>query len=281
MTIDPLDAIAAERGTPKPITTAINAWKNNGSVYDSRAVERVQEVMRKDLLTDHRSQSAGRIRPSMIGSDCRRLHALSFAGFEKAAFSEKSLGFMDSGTWAHYQWQAMLLSAWYQGYGGITDIEVPVTYRPWKLVGSMDGVQPDLSIFELKTSGYFKYYGGKYSIGMANAPEPTLDHLQQINGYMKAKGVQWASIVYLSRDNNNDFIEFRVQFDQAVFDAKDMAIRSTLKSVRDGELPPMLEGCRRVWEGDTLDGVTSAQKATWEGVFERCDFHHICPKAIL
>jgi hypothetical protein len=274
-------ALAAKRGTGKPITTAVNAWRANGAIYDPRAVERVQEVMRHDLLTDHRSSSEGRIRPSMLGKECRRLHALSYAGFDKVGFSDKSLGFMESGTWGHYQWQAMLLSAWYQGFGGITDIEVPVVYEPWKLSGSMDGKQPDGSIFELKTSGYYKYYGGKYAVGMANATAPDLGNLEQVMGYMKAHDTEWASIVYLSRDNNLDFTEFRVPFDQAIFNAKDASMRQTIDYVERGELPPMLEGCRRVFIGDTIDGVSKAKKQDWESVFDNCDFHHVCPKAIL
>lgn len=284
---DPLDIIARERAAllapttdDRPITRAVNAWRNNGQVYEKDAIDRLFEVMAKDLLTDHRSSSEGRMRPSSIANPCRRFQALGYVGFEKAPFSEVSLGFMDSGTWAHYQWQAMLLSAHIQGFGGITDIEVPVVYSPWKLSGSMDGVQPDLSIFELKTTGYYKYHGGKYSIGMKKSKEPTLDHLEQINGYMKSKNVEWASIVYLSRDNNNDFTEFRVKFDQAIFDSKDREMRSTLAQIEAGDLPPMLESCQMVLDGTALN-LTKEKKADAEGVFDRCEFHHICPKAIL
>lgn len=287
MSVDPLDMLAAARAAAappstkdRPITRAVNAWKNNGSVYERAAIDRVVAVMLKDLLTDDRSHSEGRMRPSSIANPCRRFQALSYSGFEKAPFSEKSLGFMDSGTWAHYQWQAMLLSAYIQGFGGITDIEVPVVYDPWKLSGSMDGEQPDLSIFELKTTGYFKYHGGKYSVGVKNMAEPTLDHLEQINGYMKAKGVEWASIVYLSRDNNNDFVEFRVKFDQAIFDSKDREMKSTLATIRKGELPAMLDSCAMVLDGTAIS-LTKEKKAEAEGVFDRCEFHHICPRAIL
>ena len=281
MNPDPLDVLIAERGTTKPITAAVNAWRNNGSIYEPDAVDRMFEVIRRDLLTSDRSQSEGRMRPSSIANPCQRFHALSYSGFERDPFSEVSLGFMDSGTWGHYQWQVMLLSAHIQGFGGLTDIEVPVTYEPWKLSGSMDGLQTDGSLFELKTTGYYKYHGGRYAVGIKKSAEPTLDHLQQVNGYMKAKGVNEASIVYLSRDNNNDFIEFRVQFDQAVFDSKDAQMRATLAKIGRGELPAMLEGCQRVVDGDLFDGVSKEKKGQWEGVYDTCDFRTICPKAVL
>lgn len=284
---DPLDTLARERAallapseSDRPITRSVIAWRNNGAIYEKAAVERMFEVMAKDLLTDHRSSSEGRMRPSSIANPCRRFQALSYSGFEKLPFSEMSLGFMDSGTWGHYQWQAMLLSANVQGFGGITDIEVPVVYDPWKLSGSMDGQQPDNSIFELKTTGYYKYHGGKYSVGMKKSKEPTLDHLEQINGYMKAKEVEWASIVYLSRDNNNDFIEFRVKFDQAIFDSKDREMKSTLALVESGELPPLLESCQMVLDGSAIN-LAKEKKADAEGIFDRCEFHHVCPRAIL
>jgi len=280
---DLLTELATERGNPLPITTAVNRWRASGEEYTPTAVERVITAMRHDLLSDHRSMSEGRMRPSSIPDPCRRMHALQFAGFEKAPFSERSRGFMDSGTWAHYQWQAMLLSAYELGYGGITDIEVPVRYEPWKLSGSMDGIQPDQSIFELKTVGSFKWSGWKSKgiKGIKDAVEPPLKYTQQVTGYMKSLGVTEASIVCVSRDNNNEFREFRVTWDQAVFDALDRQFTTTMAYVNRGELPPMLESCQWVHYGGSMEGVTTAMRDEWEATFDKCDFHHICPKAVL
>lgn len=282
MNTDPLDALVAERGTGYPITAAVNAWRNNGSIYTKWAVDKVQEAMRHDLLSNHRSQSEGRMRPSSIANDCRRFHALQFAGFEKLPFSEVSIGYMDAGTWAHYQWQAMLLSAYDLGYGGIVDIEVSVEYEPWKLRGSMDGQQPDNSIFELKTVGSFKWKGwpAKGVVGIKDMKEPPLNYVQQVVGYMACTGAKEASVVCVSRDNNNDFKEFRIEWDQAVFESLDHQFRTTMVMIEAGELPPMLTSCERVVSGDLFDDVSKSKKADWEALFDKCEFHHICPKAV-
>lgn len=283
MTEDPLDAIARDRGTDYPITAAVNAWRNNGEVYTKAAVARVQKAMKTDLLTNHRSQSEGRMRPSSITNDCRRYHALQYAGFAQLPFSDVSLGYMDSGTWAHYQWQAMLLSAYELGYGGLTDIEVSVKYDPWKLSGSMDGTIHDPSIFELKTVGSFKWKGwvGKGITGLKDMREPPLNYIQQVTGYMAATGLKVASVVVVSRDNNNDFREFRIRWDQAVYEALDLQFLSTMKTIAKGELPPMLESCQRVLTGDVFDDVPKTKKGEWEARFDKCNFHHVCPNAIV
>lgn len=280
--IDPLDALVAERGAEFPITAAINAWRNNGSIYTKGAVDKIQEAMRHDLLSDHRSQSTGRMRPSSISNECRRFHALQFAGFEKLPFSEVSIGYMDAGTWAHYQWQAMLLSAYEQGFGGLAEIEVIVNYEPWKLRGSMDG-QGNCGIFELKTVGSFKWKGwpSKGIAGIKDMKEPPLNYVQQVVGYMASSGLKEASVVCVSRDNNNDFKEFRIQWDQAVFDALDHQFTNTMKAINRGELPPMQASCERVVSGDLFDGVTKTKKSEWEALFDRCEFHHVCPKALV
>jgi len=283
MNADPLDVLVAERGTRYPITAAIHAWKHNGGIYEEEAVLRVQEAMRHDLLTDHRSHSEGRMRPSSLSNPCGRFHALQFSGFEPIPFSEISTGYMDAGTWAHYQWQCMLLSAYLQGFGGITDIEVPVVYNPWRLSGSMDGVQPDGSIFELKTVGSFKWSGWKSKgiVGIKEMPDPPMHYLEQFMGYLKSQGVTVGSLVCVSRDNNNDFREFRVEFDQAVFDAVDRRTLNTVADLAAGRLPEMQESCARVVSGDLFGDLSKAKKAEWEGIFDRCQFHHVCPKAVL
>lgn len=280
---DPLSILAAERGNPMPITAAVTKWRAAGEVYTEAAVERVQRAMRNDLLSDHRSQSEGRMRPSSISNECRRYHALQFAGFDPKPFTEQSRGYMDAGTWAHYQWQAMLLSAYEQGFGGITDIEVPVEYAPWRLRGSMDGVQPDGSIFELKTIGSFKWSGWKSKgvKGIKDAVDPPMNYLKQVVGYMKAREVTEASIIAVSRDNNNDYREFRVQFDQAVFDALDTQMLTTVTMVERGELPHMLASCEWVFYGGSMDDVSSGKRDEWEATFDKCNFSHICPKAVL
>jgi hypothetical protein len=236
--------------TAYPVTESLARW--NGK-YTAEAVERVQEVMRKDLLTDHRDHGEGRLRPSMLGLECERPALLSYEGEPNDGFSVASQMIMSAGTWRHYCWQMMGLSA-----GFLTDIEVPVEVERWKLRGALDGLMSNGEVFELKSVN-----GQRFSKirddGNPLHYRPLDGHVEQVHPYMLAVGTRWSSIVYEER-NYLGFIEVRVQFDDGILQRMEQRFTAWGGFIAAGTLPPIREDCL-VHTGT---------------VFERCNWKESC-----
>lgn len=228
------------------VTYGMNNWYANGAVYTPEAIQKVYDVEMSDISVGRGGE--GRIRPSLIGDQCRRKHILSFLGAERERPTLESFHIMNSGTTGHYRWQKMGLSA-----GWLTDIEVKVAYAPWRLAGSMDGLLSDGSGFELKTTNGFAY------ASIMKKGEPKWEHLMQVHAYMKALDINEFSVVYENRDNLQ-WREFRVKQRNDVMEALESLMEELLDAI-DGEImPEMIESC--------LDH---------RGPWGRCDFKDSCP----
>lgn len=215
-----------------PVTEAMARWDG---VYTKEAIDRVIEVQRKDWGSDHRSDGSGRIRPSSIGGTCPRPALLSYLGLPSDPAPKSSRMIMDAGTWRHYCWQLMGLSA-----GFLDDIEVPLEHKPWRLKGAADGVG-DCGIFEFKSVNSQKLATVKGS-GAPNQFKPIRSHVDQVNAYLVAKDLEWASLVYEDR-NYLGWIEVRIQRDAEVIESLDRRFSAWEAHIKADTLPPILPDC--------------------------------------
>lgn len=179
-------------------------WLMTGRKYTPEAVERVLEVMRRDMLEpDLRQDGSNRARASMLGDKCLRKQQLSFLGAEKKDPPNGLLRIFDIGTFAHYRWQLAGLSA-----GWLSDIEVPAV-TDYGAGGNMDGDTTWGRPFEFKTAN-----GRTYQKVVRSGPLPS--HVMQVQPYMEARGADAAHIVYEDKSWDGAFIEFVVRWDPKI-----------------------------------------------------------------
>lgn len=216
-----------------PVTEALAKWDGK---FTPQAVERVQEVMRKDLLTAHRDDGSGRIRPSMLGLECDRPALLSYEGEPADGFSTASMSIMNAGTFRHYYWQMVGLSA-----GFLTDIEAGIEHKPWQLRGSLDGVLDNGEVFELKSVNSRKFAIIKDD-GNPLHYKPVAAHVEQVHPYMLARDTKWTSLVYEDR-NFLSFIEVRVRFDEGILTTMNWRAERWNAYIDAGTLPPIRPDC--------------------------------------
>jgi hypothetical protein len=216
-----------------PVTEALARW--NGQFTDE-ALARVYEVMTKDMRTAHRSDGTGRIRPSMLGNICPRPMLLSYEGEPQDRESNASRSIMSAGTWRHYYWQAVGLSA-----GFLTAIEVPVELPGWKLKGNLDGQMANGEVFELKSVNSRRFSQVKGDEG-PNGYSPIDSHVEQVHPYMKATKSEWTSMVYEDR-NYLGFVEVRVHYDGKIMAELSDKVELWADHIRAGTLPPIRPDC--------------------------------------
>lgn len=216
-----------------PVTESLARWDGK---YTQAAIDAVIEVQRKDWGSDHRSHGGGRIRPSSIGNVCPRPALLSFLGDPSDPTSKASRSIMDSGTWRHYYWQLVGLSA-----GFLTEIEAKLEHKPWRMSGAADGIGPAVGIFEFKSVNSQKLSGIKGS-GDPHQFKPPKEHLDQVNAYLVARDLQDASLVYEDR-NYLGWIEVRIKRDDEVIASLDRRFAAWDAHIRNSTLPPILPDC--------------------------------------
>lgn len=214
----------------KPVTRALSNWSGK---YTKAAYDRLMEVIEADTLTADRGDGSGRIRPSSIYAPCPRMKLLSFYGFRSDELEQRGKDYTADGTFGHYRWQLMGLSA-----GVFSDIEVKVEYAPWRLAGSLDALLTDGTPFEFKRMGSWRYRKAVNS----KAQRPYDDHLWQVHGYMKATGTEECSLVYENRDTL-EFHEFRVQFDPEIYRALQEDMEMLDEHITNGSMPDILPDC--------------------------------------
>lgn len=237
------------QGSDRLVTQYMHDWDGHMTF---EAIQRVADVEKRDnspLGIEARQSGAGRIRPSNLHEACPRLHALCWIG---APNDVGDTTLMDDGTQRHYFWQKVGLSA-----GFLQEIEVKVEVPELAISGSIDGLMVDGSVFEFKHTGPVLYDRH------LKARQPSMDHLLQTHAYMKALGVKKASVVYEKRSYGVHWHEFRIDWDQAIYDALVARTVPVLEAVAAKTLPPMLKVCEK------LSGPT----------FKGCDYHAVCPSA--
>ena len=193
----------------EPVLKRHRPWAAKGAKRKLKAQMRVNQVAKDDARG--RPSGQGRIRSSATGT-CLRAQAFSMLGIpkdpDKAQPDWQSRMLFDAGHFLHYYWQVSGLSA-----GWLDDIEVPCTMPITDTVsfsGSIDGVMDDGSIFE------FKSVNGTRFTKALNAPFE--QHVMQVHGYMLARGVTEASILYQQRDYPGSVREHRIGLDPQIAD---------------------------------------------------------------
>jgi len=261
--------------TGLPVTNWVMQWRTAGEPYTEEALIKVHEIRLADLLTGRRSDGSGRFRPSMIGNPCQRAQVFSYLGYEQIDSVPEYKEMAHVGSELHYGWQEQGLSA-----GWLIDAEVEVDLPQWRLRGQMDGLCKDNSVFELKTLGHAKYWGKKNgTIAVEKWTNPRPEDVRQVHAYMYALGLSQASIVYADRDSN-DFREFRVPFDEMLFQGMDSFISKMIRYVDLGQLPPILDTCEEAMDELAARGpFDSLSKGTSSRTFNYCNYRHICGSA--
>lgn len=215
-----------------PVTRALANWDG---VITKEAVEVVNSLRLKDLEMD-RSSGKGRFRGSLLGS-CDRMQMLSFLGYDQEKGDDTGREIMRDGTYRHYFWQEVGLSA-----GFLTEIEAKCWYEPWHFGGQLDGVMavdsnhPGRGGFELKTTNERTFSA------VTKAGAPLLKHLKQVGAYCEATGLDWFSVVYETRSYQVQWKEFVVQYDDELRDITHGQINELLGWEAMEELPPVKEG---------------------------------------
>jgi hypothetical protein len=235
-----------------PVSRAMAKWDKKITV---EAVEKINALRLKDLDND-RASGEGRFRGSLLGS-CPRMQMLSYRGYLAKPPEGDGLEIMRDGTYRHYFWQEVGLSA-----GFLSDVEVFVEHEPWHFGGQLDGVMmPDDQLsgrggFELKTMNERSFSN---AIKQGSVSEK---HLKQIGAYCEAGGFDWFSVVYETRSFTVKWKEFVVKYDDALKELISTSVESLLDYEAREVLPPYKENYPKDYEC-----------SLW------CQYKTICPSA--
>lgn len=248
-----------ELGRSMKVTGWITAFRDAGAVISEDAISEVARVIVSDHRSGARGTAKGRLRPSMMGEDCVRSHALHFLGAPKDPGVEAWEQMADTGSWLHYKWQAELLSGFTAVDGSRVDpllerIEVQMEYPEFRLRGQCDGMLSDGALLEIKTLGKDKYDGRKQgSMPVKDWMAPPFEHVAQVDAYMLCTGAPGTHLVYVNRDSN-DFREFYVpRSEERIAALRRRVLTPAFNAVADAiasrALPPMLEECVDEFKG--------------------------------
>jgi hypothetical protein len=211
-----------------PVERALAQW--DGKIT-KEAVERVNEVRMHDINVS-RTSGEHRFRGSLLGS-CHRMQMLSFLGKQGKPPSRGSEEIMRDGTYRHYYWQEIGLSA-----GFLTEVEWWESKEDWSFGGSLDGVMAKDSILEGKGGFELKTMNSK-TFNKALAEGVSEKHLKQIGGYCEAGGYDWFSVVYEVRSFAVERKEFVVHYDDYLKNLVHENFETLLRHRDAKELPPI------------------------------------------
>lgn len=260
--------------TGLPVSAAYEQWRLDGENYTEAALRRVADIKITDKTSGRRSSGEGRFRPSMIGNSCQRAQVLSYLGFDQAPSKPEYVEMANVGSALHYWWQEMGLSA-----GWLSDVEVEIDIPEWRLRGQADGQMSDGSVWELKTLGSDKFWGKRAGLPVMKWEHPVGEHVRQVHAYMHALGTTYASIVYVDRDSNA-YREFRVPFDQDLFEQMDYTVKTMIGHIDSSSLPPILEGCQKFMDElnstDPFARSMPVAKGAGAQKFNFCNYREVC-----
>lgn len=164
------------------ITPRLHVWlmQNDGVMVSPAVADRIRDLIIKGKARDR----SGGFHPSQMGG-CQRAHMFTYLGAASRGVTDSQLqNLFNDGTWRHLRWQAMLMEA-----GLLTDIEVPVRNKKYRITASMDGVNDDEGFgFELK---------GTRSITKPMQEGVMPDHMRQVATYfLVRRDLQKFSVIY-------------------------------------------------------------------------------------
>lgn len=178
------------------ITMKLNTWlmHNPSGVHIQKddVLESVNNILKPKVSKSR----AGAFHPSQL-YQCPRAQVYGYHDAPAIRRYDPTLqNLFNDGHFRHLRWQIMLLES-----GIITDIEVPVEIKKYRLEGSMDGVNKDEGwMFELKGTSQFK---GVQTRGAMPA------HIKQVHAYLMASGLDEAVIVYECK-STQQWVEYQI-----------------------------------------------------------------------
>lgn len=232
------------------ITREHTRWMRDGQKYTEAALTRMAEVMRHDMLTEHRVSGEGRVRASMLGDPCVRRQALSFSGDVSEPPSIELQEIFDTGTFGHYKWQLRGLAA-----GWLAEVEAQVFTDDGTLGGNLDGLLPDGAVFEFKTINPTGFRA------VESKAWPLDSHILQVHSYMLAADTDRAHILYEDKSYGSRFYEL-VVFRDADVEAKLLTLRDLIVG---GKPIAPLDGCVKAHGSvyENCSWVSACQPSNW------------------
>lgn len=219
--------------------------------------ETVAEFIKQELTTPQRNRRMT-FSASARGA-CPREQVFQFTSVKPVPRTNSELyAIFHQGTFMHLKWQALLLDAKI-----LSEPEVKCEWPKYRLTGTIDGVG-DVPVELVDQYGGQKKFGWElksindrgYSWVVNNGPNR--NHLLQIHAYMAASGIELWSLCYENK-NNQQWIEFVVEKDQAITDEVEFELESLNGFVTNKQLPPILDECTKR-----------------QGAYKKCPFAHTC-----
>ena len=159
-------------------------WLANGEpgMYNQRAIDFAQSQLGK---VDRKRQ--GTISASSLG-ECERYQQFVYIGMPRLPMDAKSMAKVQNGSFMHLRWQMEGLTE-----GWLRHAEVAVKSDAYHLMGTMDGINYDGSILELKSIN-------SNGFSRVSTFGPLIPHLYQMATYMLCSGEEKGVFIYENKD---------------------------------------------------------------------------------
>lgn len=197
---------------------------NDHPEYSAKALAfAAEQLAGKDRVRE------GTISASSLG-ECKRYQQFVFLGFPKLPPDAKNAAKMHNGSFMHLRWQMEGLTE-----GWLQHAEVPVHSDAYGLMGTMDGINYNGSILELKSINV----NGFSRVG---AFGPLIPHLFQMATYMLCSGIEQGVFLYENKDTQ-EYHEIVVQPEDLPITEAVMAAEDMKKSLEAQKLYEPLGDC--------------------------------------
>lgn len=220
----------AQSGTELYVTGPHYEWLERLEHEQMPSQKAMAHVIR-ELLRQNKHARAGRFSPSGLGG-CPRRMLFGYAGAPQIPADTGSMEIFDHGTIVGLRWQIEGITM-----GWMQEAEVWVEDPDLLVGGSLDGMNADGSVFEMKSAA-----PSVFNKVVSEQRAPKFEHLMQTTTYMMLAGADHASIVYEDRAYGN-FHEFRIERDPKIEREAIRRLRSYGRYVEDDVLPDMLAEC--------------------------------------
>lgn len=200
-------------------------------MYSQRAIDFAQSQLGK---VDRKR--VGTLSASSLG-ECERYQQFVYIGMPKLPFDAKNMAKVQNGSFMHLRWQMEGLTE-----GWLRHAEVGVKSDAYHLMGTMDGINYDGSILELKSIN-----SNGFSRVMTFGP--LIPHLYQMATYMLCSGEEKGVFIYENKDTQ-EYTEIVVDPDDLPMSEMLMKAEQMWQSTQAEKLSEPLSDCmdRKGWK---------------------------------